>query len=334
MSSLAGILPREPWRRWAPYAVTPLLMLAALPAMGFGSWLTLTVAGLSMGVMLFLMASGLTLIFGLMDVLNFAHPVFITLGAYVAASVLGRLTGWTMEDSLALNLAAILLALLAAAVASGALGYFFERIIVRRVYGAPLRQILITVGALIVIEQLVIVLWGPDAIALPKPVALRGSVFVGASSIETYRLVALSVGLVVAVAMQLVLTRTRIGLLVRAGVEDREMVESLGYHIRRLFIGVFIAGTALAGMGGMMWGQYQSLINSQLGDAVNVLVFIILIIGGLGSVGGCFIGAILVGLTSNYVGFLFPQLAVGSNILLMFLILMWRPRGLLPVAGH
>ncbi len=297
-------------------------------------WLTLTVAGLSMGVMLFLMAAGLTLIFGLMDVLNFAHAAFITVGAYVAASVLGRLTGWTGEESLPMNLAAILLALLAAAAASGTLGYFFERIIVRRVYGAPLRQILITVGALIVIEQMVIVVWGPDAIALPKPVALRGSIFVGSSSIETYRLVALGVGLVVAVGMQLVLTRTRIGLLVRAGVEDREMVESLGYHIRQLFIGVFVAGTALAGMGGMMWGQYQSLINSQLGDAVNVLVFIILIIGGLGSVEGCFVGAILVGLTSNYVGFLFPQLAVGSNILLMFLILMWRPRGLLPVAGH
>jgi branched-chain amino acid transport system permease protein len=334
MSSPAWILRRDQWQQWAPYAVTPVLILAALPAMGVGSWLTLTVAGLSMGVMLFLMASGLTLIFGLMDVLNFAHAAFITMGAYVATSVLGRLTGWTNDESLAMNLAAIVLALLAAAAATGTLGFFFERIIVRRVYGAPLRQILITVGALIVMEQLVIVLWGPDAIALPKPVALRGSVIVGSSSIETYRLVALAVGLVVAVAMQLVLTRTRIGLLVRAGVEDREMVEALGYRINRLFIGVFIAGTALAGMGGMMWGQYQGLVNSQLGDAVNVLVFIILIIGGLGSVGGCFIGAILVGLTSNYVGFLFPQLAVGSNILLMFLILMWRPRGLLPLAGH
>jgi branched-chain amino acid transport system permease protein len=132
--------------------------------------------------------------------------------------------------------------------------------------------------------------------------------------------------------MHLVLTRTRIGLLVRAGVEDREMVEALGYRIRRLFIGVFIAGTALAGMGGMMWGQYQTLVNSQIRDGMTILVFIILIIGGLGSVGGCFIGAVLVGLMSNYVGFLAPKLALGSDILLLVPILMWRPLGLFPVA--
>jgi branched-chain amino acid transport system permease protein len=323
---------RDRIQQWAPYAVTPVLIVAALPAMGVGPWLTLTVAGLTMGMMLFLMASGLTLIFGLMDVLNFAHAAFITTGAYVAVSVLGRLSGWTNESSLALNLAALLVALAAAAVASGTLGLVFEQIIIRRVYGAPLRQILITVGALIVIEQLIIVVWGPDAIPLPKPAALRGSVYLGSSPIETYRLVALCVGLVMAAAMQLVLTRTRIGLLVRAGVEDREMVEALGYHIRRLFVGVFIAGTALAGIGGMMWGQYLALVNSQIGDAMTVLVFIILIIGGLGSVSGCFIGAILVGLTSNYVEFLAPKLALGSNILLMVLILMWRPRGLLPVS--
>lgn len=319
---------------WAPYAVTPLLVLAVLPAMGLSAWVTLTVAGLTMGMMLFLVASGLTLIFGLMEVLNFAHAAFVTVGAYVTVSVLRPLGGWTADPSLTLNLIALLVALVAAAAASGALGYVFERVIVRQVYGAPLRQILITIGALTVIEQLVIVVWGPEAIPLPKPASLRGSIFLGNSSIETYRLFALFVGLAVAVAMHLVLTRTRIGLVVRAGVEDREMVQALGYRIRRVFVGVFIAGTALAGMGGMMWGQYQTLVTSQIGDGMIILVFIILIIGGLGSVGGCFIGAILVGLTSNYVGFLAPKLALGSNILLMALILLWRPRGLFPVAGH
>jgi branched-chain amino acid transport system permease protein len=319
---------------WAPYAVTPLLVLAVLPAMGLTAWVTLTVAGLTMGMMLFLVASGLTLIFGLMEVLNFAHAAFVTVGAYVTISVLRPLAGWTADPSLTLNLAALLVALIAAAAASGALGYVFERVIIRQVYGAPLRQILITIGALTVIEQLVIVVWGPEAIPLPKPASLRGSIFLGASSIETYRLFALFVGLAVAAAMHLALTRTRIGLVVRAGVEDREMVQALGYRIRRVFVGVFIAGTALAGMGGMMWGQYQTLVTSQIGDGMIILVFIILIIGGLGSVGGCFIGAILVGLTSNYVGFLAPKLALGSNILLMALILLWRPRGLFPVAGH
>jgi len=320
--------------RWAPYALTPLVVVAALPAIGPGPWVTLTVAGLTMGVMLFMVASGLTLIFGLMDVLNFAHAAFVTVGAYIALTVLRPLAGWTNELSLTLNLAALLVALVAAAAASGALGFVFERVVIRQVYGAPLRQILITIGALTVIEQLVIAIWGPQALPLPKPVMLRGSVFIGSSSIETYRLFALCVGLAVALAMHLFLTRTRLGLVVRAGVEDREMIQALGYHIRRVFIGVFMAGTALAGMGGMMWAQYQAVVSSQIGDSMTILVFIILIIGGLGSVGGCFIGAILVGLTSNYVGFLAPKLALGSNILLMALILLWQPRGLFPITEH
>jgi len=318
----------------APYALTPLVVIAALPAIGLGPWLTLTVAGLTMGIMLFMVAAGLTLIFGLMDVLNFAHAAFVAVGAYIAVSVLQPLVGWTNETSLALNIAALLVALVAAAIGSGALGFVFERLIIRQVYGAPLRQILITIGALTVIEQLIIVVWGPQAIPLPKPAMLRGSVFVGSSSIETYRLFALFVGLAIALAMHLFLTRTRLGLVVRAGVEDREMIQALGYHIRRVFIGVFMAGTALAGVGGMMWAQYQAVVNSQIGDSMTILVFIILIIGGLGSVGGCFIGAILVGLTANYVGFLAPKLALGSNILLMALILLWRPRGLFPLAEH
>ena len=199
---------QERLQYWAPYAVTPLLVLAVLPAMGLTAWVTLTVAGLTMGMMLFLVASGLTLIFGLMEVLNFAHAAFVTVGAYVTVSVLRPLGGWTADPSLTLNLAALLVALVAAAAASGALGYVFERIIIRQVYGAPLRQILITIGALTVIEQLVIVVWGPEAIPLPKPASLRGSIFLGASSIETYRLFALFVGLAVAAAMHLVLTRT------------------------------------------------------------------------------------------------------------------------------
>jgi branched-chain amino acid transport system permease protein len=320
--------------RWAPYVLTPLVVVAALPAIGPGPWVTLTVAGLTMGVMLFMVAAGLTLIFGLMDVLNFAHAAFVTVGAYIALTVLRPFAGWTNEFSLTLNLAALLVALVAAAVASGALGFVFERVVIRQVYGAPLRQILITIGALTVIEQLVIVIWGPQALPLPKPVMLRGSVFIGSSSIETYRLFALCVGLTVALAMHLFLTRTRLGLVVRAGVEDREMIQALGYHIRRVFVGVFMAGTALAGMGGMMWAQYQAVVGSQIGDSMTILVFIILIIGGLGSVGGCFIGAILVGLTSNYVGFLAPKLALGSNILLMALILLWQPRGLFPITEH
>ncbi|HEX9490296.1 MAG TPA: branched-chain amino acid ABC transporter permease [Stellaceae bacterium] len=316
----------------APSLVLPLLAAAALPAMSFSTWLTLTVAGVAMGMMLFLMASGLTLIFGLMDVLNFAHGAFITLGAYVAVSVLAALAGWSVAESWWLNLAALLVALGAAIVASGTLGFVFERVIIRRVYGAHLRQILVTVGGLIVAEQLIVALWGPNPLPLPKPASFRGSIILGGAAIEKYRIIAVALGLAVYLALHFVLNRTRIGLLVRAGVENREMVEALGYRIHRLFIGVFVAGTALAGMGGVMWGVYQELVTRAIGADMTILVFIILIIGGLGSVGGCFVGALLVGLLTNYVAFLAPKLALGSNIMLMAAILLWRPRGLFPVA--
>jgi branched-chain amino acid transport system permease protein len=308
-----------------PYLVLPAVALVGLALMDWPSWVTLTVAGIAMGMMIFLMSAGLTLIFGLMDVLNFAHGAFITLGAYVAVSVAGR-SDW---GSAALALGA---ALLAGGIAAGGVGWVFERVIVRRVYGSHLRQILITMGGLIIAEQAIVVLWGPQPMPLPKPEALRGSFILGAVAIEKYRLVAVAIGLGVWLLLHLVLERTRVGLLVRAGVENREMVEALGYRIRRLFVGVFIAGTALAGMGGVMWGWYQEIVTSHIGAEMMILVFIVLIIGGLGSVGGCFVAAILVGLTANYVGFLAPKLALGSNILLMMLVLLWRPRGLFPLA--
>jgi branched-chain amino acid transport system permease protein len=316
---------------WAPHLVLPIIVLLALPVMGMSNWVVLTVAGLAMGAMLFLMAAGLTLIFGLMDVLNFAHGAFITLGAYIGISVLAPLAGWTAADSWMLNLAAFGIAILAALAVSGAVGYGFERVIVRGVYGAPLRQILVTVGGLIVAQQLFIVLWGPNAIPLVKPTAFRGSLLFGTAAIEKYRLLALALGLAVFAALHLLLSRTRVGLLVRAGVENREMVEALGYRIRRLFIGVFVLGTALAGVGGVTWALYQELVTAQIGGDMTILVFIILIIGGLGSVGGSLIGAMLVGLTTNYIGFLAPTVSLGSNILLMVLVLLWRPRGLFPV---
>jgi branched-chain amino acid transport system permease protein len=316
----------------APYLVLPIVPFLALPFMDGGTWLTLGIAGIAMGMMLFLMASGLTVIFGLMDVLNFAHGAFITAGAYVALTLLPRLAGWSDADSWALNLAVLALLVVVAAAASGILGYVFERVFVRGVYGSHLRQILITVGALIIAEQLVIALWGPQPMPLPKPASFRGSLILGSVAIEKYRLVAVVIGLVVYAAMHLVLNRTRVGLLVRAGVENREMVEALGYHIHRLFIGVFIAGTALAGIGGVMWGLYQELLTPHIGSDMMILVFIVLIIGGLGSVGGCFVGAMLVGLTANYIGFLAPKLSLGSSILVMAIILLWRPRGLFPLS--
>jgi branched-chain amino acid transport system permease protein len=316
---------------WLPLALVPAIALAAAPFIGGATWLTLTVAGLAMGMMIFIMASGLTLVFGLMDVMNFAHGAFITVGAYAAASVLIALKGDLQAASLSANLAAIGPALLAAMALAGAVGLFFERVVIRPVYGDHLKQILVTMGGLIVVEQLIVALWGPDIIPLPRPATITGSVLIGDAAIERYRMLAVVVGLAVFAAMWLVLGRTRLGLLIRAGVENTEMVESLGYRVRRLFTGVFVAGSALAGLGGVMWAMYQESVNAAMGMQVLVVIFIVIIIGGLGSVGGCFVGALLVGLVANYIGYMAPKLALGSNIALMVLILLWRPRGLYPM---
>ena len=317
---------------WIPLAMVGALALAALPLVGsLPTWVTLTVAGLAMGMMIFMMASGLTLVFGLMDVLNFAHGIFISVGAYGAATVLTRMAKQMEAESLASDLSAMLPAVAAAIALAAVLGWFFERVLIRPVYGDHLKQILITMGGLIVFEQLIHVVWGADIIPLPRPGAITGSFIVGEAAIERYRVAAVVVGLAVFAALWLVLNRTRIGLLVRAGVENPEMVESLGYRIRRLFVGVFVAGSGLAGLGGAMWAMYQEQVTPQMGMQVLVVVFIVVIIGGLGSVGGCFVGALLVGLMANYTGFLAPKLALGSNILLMVLVLLWRPRGLYPV---
>jgi branched-chain amino acid transport system permease protein len=284
-----------------------------------------------MGLMIFIMASGLTLVFGLMDVMNFAHGLFIALGAYVAASMVRMASAAAGADSLAANLGAILPAVLAAMAAAGLLGLFFERVIVRPVYGDHLKQILITTGGMIVAEQLILVFWGPDQIPVERPATLRGAFFLGDMAIEKFRLIAVVVGLVVFAAMLALLNRTKIGLLIRAGVENKEMVEAMGYRIRRLFVGVFVAGSALAGLGGALWGLYQESVTVHIGASMMVLIFIVIIIGGLGSIGGCFAGAVLVGLVANYVGYLSPKIALGSNILLMVLVLLWRPQGLYPV---
>jgi branched-chain amino acid transport system permease protein len=317
---------------WIPLALVPVIALVAAPLVGsVPTWVTLTVAGLAMGMMIFMMASGLTLVFGLMDVLNFAHGVFISIGAYGAATVLTRMTRQMEAEGLASDLSAMVPAVLAAIGLAAFLGWFFERVLIRPVYGDHLKQILITMGGLIVFEQLIHVVWGPDIIPLPRPSTITGSFIIGEAAIERYRVLAVLVGLAVFAALWLLLNRTRIGLLVRAGVENPEMVESLGYRIRRLFVGVFVAGSGLAGLGGAMWAMYQEQVTAQMGMQVLVVVFIVVIIGGLGSVGGCFVGALLVGLLANYTGYLAPKLALGSNILLMVLVLLWRPRGLYPV---
>jgi branched-chain amino acid transport system permease protein len=325
----------KPKRDLLPVLLPVALALAMLPLIGSPStWVTLTVASLAMGMMIFIMASGLTLVFGLMDVLNFGHGAFIAVGAYVATLVLLPMASFVQADSLWMNLLVLAPAALAAMAVSGALGLVVERVLILPVYGQHLKQILMTTGGLIVAEQALYGLWGPQIIPLPLPTSLRGSFIIGDIAISKYRLLAMIVGLVMFLGIQLVLTRTKIGLLIRAGVENREMVEALGYRVRRLFLGVFMVGSALAGLGGIMWALYREQVHASMGNDLTVLVFIVVIIGGLGSIGGCFIGALLVAMVANYGGFLLPKLALVSNIALMVAILMWRPRGLYAVTSR
>jgi branched-chain amino acid transport system permease protein len=323
----------------AKFDFVPLLLvlavaLAALPFIRPSTWVTLTIAGLAMGMIVFIIASGLTLVFGLMDVLNFGHGVFIAFGAFIATTVLGAMSGYMSAPGLAPNLFAIFAAMLVAMAFAGAIGLAFERVIVRPVYGQHLKQILITTGGMIVGEELIKAIWGPQQIPLPLPESLRGAIVFGDAAIERYRLFAVIVGTAVLATLLFTLNRTKIGLLIRAGVQDREMVESLGYRIRSLFVGVFVAGSMLAGLGGVLWGLYQQSVIPQIGAQVTVLIFIVIIIGGLGSTLGCLVGALLVGLMANYTGFLVPKAALFSNIALMVAVLLWRPQGLYPVTSR
>lgn len=312
--------------------VLGLMMLVPLFLMSPGTWLVLTVSGLAMGAMIFLMASGMSLTFGLMNVLNLAHGAFISLGAFVGMTVLSFWLGdYARSSSLAANLVAILPALGLAAMVAGLLGLVFERLVIRPVYGDHLKQILVTVGGSIVIFELIQVIWGHREIPVPRPEMLRGAIVLGGVAFEKYRLIAVVLGVAVYAGLIWLIERTRLGILIRAGVESREMVEIHGYRIGLLFLGVFIGGSALAGLGGAMWAMYREIIFPHMGDELMISVIVVIILGGLGSIRGCFYGAMLVGLVNLYVGYLEPRLAAVATVGLMVAVLMWRPQGLIPV---
>jgi branched-chain amino acid transport system permease protein len=318
-------------KRAAPLLVTVLIALAPLGLMDPRTYLTLTVAGLAMGMLIFLVASGLTLIFGLMDVLNFAHGALFSWGAYAgwsAAVLLDRRWGWAASPSVTANLGVLVAAIATAVVATLLLGVLLERVIVRPVYGQHLFQILITLGATIVLEELIRILWGPNDQVMPVPLSIQGSWDVWDVVVLRVPVVAIVLGLVVYAGMRLVLDRTRIGLIVRAGVENGEMVQVMGHDIHRYFTGVFATGAALAGVGGLMWAIFSQSVRPAMGGEQLIFAFIVVIIGGLGSVTGSLVGALLVGLSYNYVAFLVPKAAIGVTMALMVIVLLVRPTGL------
>jgi branched-chain amino acid transport system permease protein len=315
----------------------PVLLIPMVALLGYllvnsgATWLTLTLAGLATGMMIFIIASGLTLVFGLMDVLNFGHGAFIGVGAYLAFTVLSVTSGLALAPGLGSNMLALAIAVLVATTGAGMLGLAFERLVIKRVYGDHLKQILITMGGSIVIEQVLLMIWGPQELQVELPTALRGTFLFAGAAIEKYRVLVLVAGLVLFSIMAIVLLYTRVGLLVRAGVEAPEMVRALGFRIRKLFVGVFVAGSALAGFGGVMWVLYRGTLSANIGSELMIMVFIVIVIGGLGSIAGCFIGAMLIAVVSNYVAFLIPNAAAASTILVMVAVLVWRPNGLYPV---
>jgi branched-chain amino acid transport system permease protein len=317
--------------RALPLAIAVGLLLLPLAFTEPRVYLTLTIAGLAMGMLIFLVASGLTLIFGLMDVLNFAHGALFSWGAYVGFTVfvtLNRTFGWADSPSVALNALLLLAAIAATMLVAVALGILLERIIVRPVYGQHMFQILITLGATIVMEELIRIAWGPNDQVMPVPFSFQGSWDVADVIVLRFPIVAIVVGALVYAAIAFVLARTRVGLIVRAGVESGEMIQALGHNIYRYFTGVFAAGAALAGLGGLMWAIFSQSVRPGMGGEQLIFAFIVVIIGGLGSVTGSLLGALLVGLSYNYVAFLLPKAAIGVNMALMVLILLLRPSGL------
>lgn len=294
------------------------------------TYIILSVAGLTMGMLLFLAASGLTLVFGLMDVLNLAHGAFFAWGAYAGFSLLAWLNqaGWIEMAGWGKSLAGIAAVLAVAALVGAILGVILERLIIRQTYGDHLKQILITMGVALVMAELIKIFWGPNDEVVPIPAALLGSWDIKDVVVDKFRALSIVIGLAVYFGIQLVLKKTKLGIIVRAGVENTEVVQALGYNIHRIFTGVFAAGAGLAAVGGVMFAMFKQQIYPDMGQANLIFALIIVIIGGLGSVTGSFVGAIMVGLAFNYVAFLAPKLALGVNIMIMAVILLIRPTGL------
>ena len=321
-------------KRWSrEFTMAGAIVLFLLPLIGIPgkTYMTLTIAGLAMGMLLFLVASGVSIIFGLMDVLNFAHGALFAWGAYVGFSVFGYLMKWVEADSVLQNFAVFSLAIFAAMVVVALVGIVLERVIVRRVYGSHLFQILITFGATIVLVELIRVFWGPNDEVMTVPLTFSRSWDIMDIIINRYRVICIVVGLIVYGVIQLILKKTKLGTIVRAGVEDRDMVQAMGHNIFLLFTGVFAAGAALAALGGLAMSIFSLQVYPDMGGTYLLFAFIVVIIGGLGSVTGSLVGALIVGLTYNYVAYLVPWAAAGANIMIMIIILLIRPTGLFPV---
>lgn len=277
--------------------------------------LTQVLNGLTIGAILMLIAMGLTVIFGLMDVVNFAHGALYMLGAYLTVTVVAE-TGqfW--------------LAMLAAPLGVGIFGLLLEFVMIRPLYGRdPLLQVLLTFGVAVVVREAVEIIWGPRVQLLLPPAALAGSVQFLGIQYPTYRLAVLVAAFVVAGVVWLVLRRTSIGLIVRSGTYDRDMVDALGINVRRVFTGVFVAGAMLAALAGVLVGPLRS-VQPDMGNDVIVDAFIAVIVGGLGSLPGAVAGALLVGIAELLGALVIPGMAKAAIYVAVAVVMIIRPAGL------
>lgn len=286
--------------------------------------LLLTLTGLGLGALYFLVACGLSLIYGLMDVLNFAHGAFLTVGAY-SAWWAGRL----FASGVAPGTGTFLLAVLVAVVVGGVVAILVERALVRPLYGRPLGQILVTVGLALALTALVRVLFTPDARAFPTPEWMRGTTTILGAVVPNSRFVAIGAAVLVYLALVAFLHRTRYGLIVRAGVENRAMVSALGIDVDRAFVLVFAIGGSAAALGGALTGAYFGTISPEQGASFLIFAFIVTIVGGLGSLRGVAVAAVLVGLLQQYANF-YATVGAGDLVvvLLLAVLLVMRPGGL------
>ncbi|OLC55756.1 MAG: branched-chain amino acid ABC transporter permease [Candidatus Rokubacteria bacterium 13_1_40CM_4_69_39] len=277
-------------------------------------WITQAFNGLSYGALLFLLASGLSLIFGVMRIVNLAHGSYFMLGGYVGLSVVWR-TG---------SFAA---ALVAGALAIALIGVGMERLFLRRLPGQTLGQVLMTVGFALMFQDLALLIWGGDPYTIPVPATLQGIVTAGALRFPTYRIFIIVVASLVGAVLWIVLDRTRMGAMIRAAVDDREMAQGVGIHVPVVSLGVFALGAALAALGGVIGGGFLGVYP---GADFEVLpyAFVVVIVGGLGSLPGAMVGSLLVGLLDNFGKALFPELSYFTLFAPMALILALRPTGL------
>lgn len=281
--------------------------------------------GLVWGIVLGLLAVGLTIIFGMLDVINFAHGVMYMVGAYSAFTFILALT-----QLLGSSAGSFWIALLLAPIVVGLLGMIIEFFLLRPMYGRDITyQLLLTFGLALIIQELVIIIWGSMPMSFPTPKIFRGVVDLGFMFYPKYRLFILIITPFIMLAIWLFLEKTKYGSIIRAGTEDKEMANLLGINIRRVFTMIFSFGAAMAGLTGVLAGPVIGSLQPDLGSNVLLGSFVVVVVGGMGSFGGAILGAVLVGLTKGITTMIWPPASNVIMFVLMALILVVRPQGLL-----